>query len=242
MIAMVRVICFAFILCLVSLPAKAATFDKENFTITLPDTWVEVPPEVLSAYMEELKQQAPTAAVPVYDYAFQPDNKGWLTYPYVLVQISRSGKVPPEELQSINKIDMNSAEIKRQTQGYGSLLDNVTLGQLSYDDATHTAWLKSDIDVAGMGKILGLSGMHLTNNGTVSVHAYAKADEFEDRLPEFTKLISSVTIPEIHQYNNTSIDWKRVGKQILLGGMAGALVAAFAQLWLRVRRPKIPKQ
>lgn len=240
MIAIVRVIYFAFIVCLVTLPAKAAVFDKEAFTITLPDTWVEVPPEVLSAYMEELKRQAPTATVPVYDYAFQPDNKGWLTYPYVLVQISRSGKIPQEELQSINKIDMNSDAIKSQADGYGGLLDNVTLGQLSYDTKTNTAWLKSDVDVAGTGKVLGISGMHLTNKGTIAVHAYAKAAEFDDRLPEFTKLISSVTIAEIHQYDNTAIDWNRVGKQILLACMAGALVAAFAQLWVRIRKPKIP--
>ena len=51
----------------VSHALSAVGVQKPEFTLSLPDGWVEIPQEVLTG----LNQQAPNAKIPKYDYGFQ---------------------------------------------------------------------------------------------------------------------------------------------------------------------------
>ncbi len=53
-------------------PAYAeTTVSNLAFSLSLPDDWMEIPQEVLTAAHKELQKQAPNAEIPKYDYGLQ---------------------------------------------------------------------------------------------------------------------------------------------------------------------------
>jgi hypothetical protein len=57
---------------LTALCASAETFQKDDqFAITLPDEWVEIPKDILHAYTENIAKLAPNVPKQAYDYGYQ---------------------------------------------------------------------------------------------------------------------------------------------------------------------------
>jgi len=223
----------------------AVTIQKPAFTLSLPDGWVEIPQDVLSAMRANLKRQAPSAKVPKYDYGFQLEtSKNWMEYPYVLVQVSDTGRIPEHQLKSMPKIDLNET-VKNQTAGLQSIMSNATLGKMQYDEAAHVVWIIVQIDVANAGKIQGLSGLIPTEKGIVQVHAYSTESNFQAYLPIFRQIITSTTVPPDLTYKPrwtdsipllSSIDWDQVAGKAIVGGVIGGLIALFVGLRRKKKR------
>lgn len=227
-------------------PAFAAiVIQKPAFTLSLPDGWVEMPQDVLSAMHEALSQQAPNAKIPKYDYGFQLEAaQNWLEYPYILVQVSASGRVPEHELKVMPKIDLNE-EIKKQGAGLQSIMTNTTLGQMQYDEAAHVVWITMKTDVANVGKIQGISGLIPTETGIVQVHAYATESDFPTYLPIFRQIITSTTISPDLTYKPrwtdsskflTAINWGQVAGNAVIGAGIGGVIALFIGIGRKKKR------
>jgi hypothetical protein len=221
---------------------RSEVVQKPDFSLALPEGWVEIPQEVLKQTYEAMKQQAPDAGFPRYDYGFQLESaEKWMAYPYVLVQISNTARISEHELQSLQKVDMNK-EIRSYAQAAKTLMSNMQVGQPSYDAALHVIWMTSQSDVVGIGKVQGLSGMIPTEKGMVMVHGYALDANFPTYAPMYRNLIASTKVsPELaykpRWTDNVPVigrfDTSRLFRSAVIGGIIGLLIALIA---MRKRR------
>lgn len=223
--------------CTVSHSYAAVAVQKESFTITLPDGWIEIPQDVLTAMYAELKRQAPNAKIPKYDYGFQlGSSQNWMEYPYILVQVNKASRIPEHQLKSLPTIDLNE-KIKDQAANIKSLMSSASLGKMQYDEAAHVVWITMQSDVVNVGRIQGISGLIPTETGFVQVHAYSTESNFQSYLPAFRQIITTTTInPSLvykpHWTDNSpilsGIDWGQVASKAIVGGVIGAIIAVFA--------------
>jgi hypothetical protein len=223
----------------VSLAFATGDFQKPGFTLSLPDGWIEIPQEVLTSVRDELVRQATNAKVPKYDYGFQLETaQNWMEYPYVLVQVSNTGRVPEHQLKSMPKMDLNEM-LKNNAADLKSLMSNVTLGQMQYDETAHVVWVTYRSDVVGIGKVQGISGLIPTEKGYLQVHCYSTESNFQTYLPIFRQIVTSVAISPGLAYKPrwadnspilSGIDWSQVAAKAIGGAIIGGLIALFAAL------------
>ena len=69
----------------IAVSVSGKTFETDDeFSINLPDEWVQIPGSVLQSFSAKMDELSPDTPQQVYDYGYQIDDDGrWLTYPYV---------------------------------------------------------------------------------------------------------------------------------------------------------------
>lgn len=193
-------------MCLAAGLAQAATFTRPEVTLDLPDGWVEVPGEVMQQFYDEMKRQAPAANIPKYNYAFQSTGgPPWLTYPYVLVKVSPTGRPTETELMGLPAIDLND-KFKEKGGDWSNVMKDTTLGKMRYDKAANVVWITSKSDVVNVGPVSGISGIIPTEKGFVELHAYAKTPDFPQHLATFETIIKGARIAPDLQYKPSWVD------------------------------------
>lgn len=233
------IVIFVFTTIFLSVPTPYAgvAFQKDSFTITLPDGWIEIPQDVLAAAYTEVEKQAPNAKIPRYDYGYQLGSaQNWMEYPYILVQVNKASRIPEHQLESMSTIDLND-KLKDHVANMRTLMSNASLGKMQYDKTAHVVWLATLFDVVDAGKIQGISGLVPTENGFVQIHAYSKTSNFESYLPVFRQIILGTTISPSLTYKPrwtdrspilSGIDWGKVAGKGIAGAVVGGLIAIFA--------------
>jgi hypothetical protein len=178
----------------VDLPQSLAC--KEGFTIHLPQDWKPIPKEVLDRYSQAISRMAPQAEQQVYDYGFQrADSPKWFTYPYILVQVKRSGRIPEEQLKSLKRIEKALDDsFSKTTDSLSALASNASLGEPVYDPVSHILWTRIAIDIKNAGTVRGIIGSILTEEGFVQIACYAKDDDFGKYLPVFEDVIKKTEL------------------------------------------------
>jgi hypothetical protein len=214
--------------CLAAASVFAGTVSKPEVTIELPDGWREVPADVLQAFYDEIRRQAPKVEAPKYDYAFQADaGPPWLAYPYVLVKIRPSGRPSEFELENLPRIDLDS-RIKEKGEDWSKLMKDSSLGQMRYDKAANVVWLTSKSTVVNIGDVRGISGIIPTEQGFVELHSYARAEDFDGHLPTFEKIITSAKVAPNLAYQPSwtdklgpfaRFDFKQLGFAVVIGAL-----------------------
>lgn len=183
-----------------ALPACSQTIKKTEFTVTLPDNWIELPKEVISRYNEAVTRLTPSGKAVKFEYGFQPKaNKRWFAYPYIAVRIYDQGRVPESELKNVKTINLNK-EVNKHRRDLPTLIKHFSVSQMLYDPSTQTVWMSGKLYVKGVGDVKGLSVMVLTQYGYVQLAAYARAGDFSGYFPTFRRVLASVVIPEKMRY------------------------------------------
>lgn len=222
--------------------SPAAEIWNPAFSVTLPEGWAEIPQEVLAAMHAELNRQAPKARIPRYDYGFQLDRvKNGLEYPYVLVQVVGSGRLSLRQMESMPRIDMNEY-FSGKAADFDALVTGGSFGRMQYDEAARIVWLTTEVDVARVGKIRGLTGMVPTQQGTLQFHGYSLAPDFPKYAPVFRQITASaVAAPELaYQPRWTDslplpswLDPEEALLMALAGAVGGVLLTTFVRLYRR---------
>ena len=93
--AITIVILIAAMASMVSAVQLDQTFHADHdFTIHLPDGWIEVPKAEIDRKMAAIRSQYPNAPLELFEYAYQLDSSGhWLEYPYIAIQVRHTGKL-----------------------------------------------------------------------------------------------------------------------------------------------------
>lgn len=158
--------------------ALATPVEKPGLSLAIPAGWREMPPDVLQTFYDTARKKAGGAAVPRYDYGFQLEaSEYWLAYPYVLIRVDHSGRIPEPDLKAMPRIDLHGPS-----------------AQMRYDDAAHLVWMTLDADLPDLGKIRGLAGMIPTDDGWIHVNGYARAEDFERYADAFRGMARSVRV------------------------------------------------
>jgi hypothetical protein len=224
------------VVCLAAALTHAETFTKPEVTLEVPDGWVEVPADVLQAFHDEMQRQAPLVQAPKYNYALQSmPGPPWLSYPYVLVKVTPSGRPTEHDLETLPTIDLN-AKVREQGDAWSGLMKASSLGQMRYDKAANIVWLSSKSEVKSIGAVTGISGIIPTEQGFVELHGYAKDADFAQHLPTFQKIITGAKVAPHLQYQPrwtdqlgpaARFDFKWLGFLAAIGALVGISVATY---------------
>jgi hypothetical protein len=200
---------------------------KDGFTLHLPIDWKPIPGDVLNAYTREIARLAPQAEKQIYDYGFQrADTHKWFAYPYILVQVKRSGRIPEDQLRSLTKIgEAMDSSFAKAGESISSFATNGKIGETVLDPATHTLWTRIAIDVKGVGTINGLIGTVLTEAGFIQISCYAKEKEFPGYLPVFEAIVRGTVLSDEMKYRSVTGDSEPASAGIGKGVIAGIAVA-----------------
>ncbi len=245
--------------CLVALAALGpacyadVTVQKPEFSLALPDGWVEIPQDALAAARDKIAQVAPNATIPKYDYGFQLAANKWMQYPYILVQLSDQGRIPERQLQQLPKLDLGAA-LDGKTDALKALLSGVSLGHMQYDDNARLIWLSSQSEMPGIGTIHGLSGLIPTQTGALQLHCYALDASIDTLLPLFRQVVASArpapalayqpspgatapaAAPQTAPPTAMGFDWSMAVRRTALGVFIGGALAWVLRIRSRRKR------
>jgi len=224
---------------------EADTFQTSQFSLTLPDSWVEIPKEVLDAYSEQLAQLAPDNPKQVYDYGYQyHDPEGWFRYPYILVQIKNVGRISSGELGQYKKIrkglDEGVDDVETNLSG---ILSNASIGEPIHDEENQILWTTMSMDVNSVGRINAITALKLTEQGFIQFNAYATEATFNKCADVYRTAFSGLHINASIAYkpqvtdNAPSIGGVNMGK-VAIAGLKGALIGGIIGLfsWIKKKR------
>jgi hypothetical protein len=204
------------------------TFETDDeFSITLPDGWVQIPGSVLQDFSENIDQLSPDSPPEVYDYGYQMENGGkWLAYPYVLVQIRPEGRIPSGELARFQRM-IPEAE--------GIDLSEVRFGESAYDKENQILWSTLSMQPPDGEPVKALIAVKLTELGYIRFTGCAADASFDEYEKLFISAFSSVRMGESIAYKPQFSD----GMPVIGGIMTGKVLIWFIQavliggvLWL----------
>ncbi len=207
----------------------------EGFTLHMPAGWKPIPREVLDRYSREIAKLAPKAEKQAYDYGFQrEDTPKWFAYPYILVQVKRSGRIPEEQLESLQRIEKAMDDsFAKASDSLSSFTSGASIGKPLYDASHHILWTQVAIDVKEIGTVRGVIGAILTGEGFVQIACYARDADFKNYLPLFEAIVKNTELSKDLRYSadNGKVAKKREdGKKGPVSMETMALVFAAAAL------------
>jgi hypothetical protein len=214
---------------------------KDGFTIRLPADWVEIPRQVLDDFSARLRKTVTGMEKQSYDYGYQRGYDGrWFACPYLLVQVTRAGRIPEEELRKYEAVRREAAKAADRAQrGRGTVLSGATAGTPLYDAEYQALWTRLSINSAAQGKIEALCGTRLTEDGAVWITCYDTAADFDRDCGLFEDIIKQVTLERPYQPRLTDavpgpswLGWH----SIITGAAVGAIAGAIAGVVVAIRR------
>jgi len=220
--------------------ASGNELQKNGFSISLPDRWVEMPRDVIDAYEKEMAKLAPNVPAQHYDYGFQlGSSKNWFEYPYVLVQMKNTSRIPENQLEKIEGYPVQES-LDKHKKGLNSIMSDIQAGKMVYDKQTKMIWMRIEFNVANIGPVSGISGMVPTEKGFIQVMGYSLRENYQTYEAIFQSVALSVSPDPKLAYKPklsdslppavTGIDWEKVAGKAIAGAIIGGIIALIAVL------------
>jgi hypothetical protein len=214
----------------------------ENFTLQLPDDWKEIPTEVLDHTFDAVVKMAPGLTNNHYEYGYQLASAGnTLTYPYVLVSVKKTGRIPESQVAKLPTTDQALKKgVGKAADQLKSMLSNVELGKPVYDPHAHALFLNSTMDINGIGPVKCLSAVYLTEQGSITMHCYSRTADYDDYAKTFGEIVKSVQLSDSIRYQSRitdsvpglgGLDLGRIGNNAIIGGIIGGVAGALIVLF-----------
>ena len=182
--------------------AGGATFQTDDqFSITLPEGWVKIPGGVLQQFSNQMDQQYPDVHQQQYNYGFQLDTAShWLTYPYILVQVNRGGKVDQAALDRSENIKSGMEKsIALAKERFSACVSDAAVAAPTCDAENHMVWTTLSMDVAGE-RVKSIVGVKLTEYGFIRMSGYAPTDVFDNYVEGFKQAFANVSLDSSIEY------------------------------------------
>lgn len=139
----------------------AERVQKPELSFDLPAQWVEIPSNVLAEVQKNVMGEIANTSSKInlleWKYAFQsPTSQHWMDYPYILVEVSSSGRVPESSLEKLPKVD--TSDTKREVaDALKNLADNISIGEVKYDAERRIVWSTLAMNVKDVGAVKALT-------------------------------------------------------------------------------------
>jgi len=216
---------------------------KDGFAIRLPRDWVEIPRQVLDDFSARLRKTVTGMEKQSYDYGYQRGYGGrWFACPYLLVQVTRAGRIPEKELRKCQAVRREVAKAADKAQGgRGTALSGATAGTPLYDSENRALWTRLSINSAAQGQIEALCGTRLTEDGAVWITCYDTAADFDRDCGLFEDIIKHVTLERPYQPRPAGagpapswLGWDSIITGAVVGGIAGAIAGVVVAIRRRL--------
>lgn len=202
---------------------------QHDFAITVPDGWRPISPEVIRAVNQtssNLGSAFPSLSVPRYDCGWQEASGPTLTYPYVLVKVDNSGRVPESALRKT--LDLDTSDVKQIQTHYSNFVSSLEVGQFAYDRRAQILWFNGGASLSSGRRFRFLGALVLTDRGSIRVYQYALQDTFADYASTFVEIARSVTLGESLQYHpNRSHFWTKTAARAIAALIISLLCVLF---------------
>jgi len=202
-----------------------------HFSLTIPAGWEEIPRDAIEATLKLLQEQNSSISAlnrQNYDGAFQKTSTTYFTYPYVLFAMDKKGRWPEREIEKFVSSDEweKGAQkgLRTVEKQLPNLIQNLKLGQTTYDKRRNILFIKVESEVFGIGKVIALTSIIPSNYGTVNLHCYSTKDSFENDLPIFTQIIDSFRYDIGYEYNQFT---KNQSSDTASGSLWGVVLTVF---------------
>jgi len=158
---------------------KTYEYDRDQFSITLPAEWVEIPTTEITAFVDDLSKRAPEAPAQDYQYGFQlEESEYWFEYPYILIQIGREGRVNEDYLMGLKKLG-NPNEEDRLNNAMKGVASNFSLEEAVYDPLKHIVWSRINAVLNDGRKVSAILGEVLAENGYILISLGCLSDRVD---------------------------------------------------------------
>lgn len=168
----------------------------QNFSADLPAQWHQLPQAALDEFNGRLAKEHPELRVPPYVAAVQRDNPDqWFTYPYILVQELRTGKLDEVQLNKLKDLGALQQETgKKVGERLESALSSLEVTSPVLDRASKTIWSSGRATVPPFGVVSTSSATLLTSFGAVQCTLYAPEKQFSELVPVFTEFVKNLQL------------------------------------------------
>jgi hypothetical protein len=213
-------------------------FQREGFTISFPDGWVEIPRAAIDSYEKKMAELAPGKTVQHYDSGYQREgSEKWFSYPYVLVQISTQHRIPENRLEQLKQSTVPN--VRNEKERLSAVMSDIKVGQMAYDSRDNIIWMPLEMDIRGFGPVTGLAGIVPTESGFIQAIGYCKKDDYPKYEAAFRSILLSVTPgPELvykPHSPDTMISWTEVAATAAAAALIAVIVGLAVRSWRKKR-------
>lgn len=198
----------------------------DGITIHLPIKWKQIPKSVIEEVYKEFYDQNPRALRQTFDHGFQADSEEWFSYPYILIQVQHTGRIPEFALKKMPNLDDIFKEKAHETADAISAISDISMGKTVYDSTLRILWSSGKAHYESIGYVKMLAGGHLTEDGFVYVYAYSIEADFPRYEKLFEQIISRIKLepgirysPRISDKTPLIIDWNKALEKGIVGGV-----------------------
>lgn len=179
------------------------SFEAGNeITINLPNEWVSIPTQVLSNVNKDKPRNQQ------WDYAYQPsDSENWLTYPYILIRVSNTGKVPASEFDEYKK-PLNQTDNEELNKKAPSMIDNIGITERHFDDSSATYYFTTKMNIENVGSVIFKSALIFTEKGYIETGCYVNGADSQKYLPIFDEILGNIEIGASLKYRESNVNSK----------------------------------
>ncbi len=219
--------------------------DARHFSIELPRGWQAMTKAELAQVNSAIGGRFLGGVH--YDGGLRHSAERVGSFPYVLIQ---SVKGPPsgasfEELEKALAVDF-SAPLKEAQGRFSDVIRDLKVGQPALDRQSKVVIMHTQSTVNGVGATKGLSMGHLGRDNIVFIHCYAKADEFNACLPNFTRINDWFSFDRGYDFKPGKgsvglFAWSGAGRGGLMGGAIGLMVGLVSFFIRMLNKPGTPK-
>jgi hypothetical protein len=220
----VTVVSLVLLICpLSSHHGQAETFrDKDHhFSVDLPPGWTVMSDSELS----RINNFAGSRMLGQISYVqgFRRRGSAPGTFPYALVQFQKGAvNASYEEIESSIARDLPGA-VKKAEGSLSDLAKNISVGNAVLDRSSNRIIIRMKMDLQGIGSAQAMSVGHISSEGIVFIHSYAKDDNFSSYLKSFTEMNDSLEYEKGYTFKPSEGFWSRFGTGGARGGIAGAV-------------------
>lgn len=213
------------LLCAAAARAERYRNPQRHYSLELPEGWQEMAAQEISTINQFAQTLSPVLS---YETGFRPRNSAPGSYPYVLIQLQRAASSYDAIERSLEK-EVQGA-VKQIEGKLSDIAQNMRVGEARLDRTKNRVYMRVGMDVAGVGKVHGLTVGHLGSEVTVWIHANAVASDFEKMLPTFSELNDTFAFDEGYAFKPS--DGTRDG--LLLGTLRDVFGGAFVGVFVGV--------
>lgn len=174
---------------------EAHRYESDHFSVFIPKNWIELPRQELDRLSEALRKLAPSADAQLYKYGFAAGvDPG---EPRVLIQV-KNERWSESAFADMGKLPKAARLIQHGVTAANPSLAELQpeIGEMRWDADRQIVWMRTQAS----NEVEVLSGVHLTDIGSVQVHGSATAESYSKHADTLARIISSVEIDPGFRY------------------------------------------
>lgn len=175
---------------------------KDDFSITLPTNWIEIPQEEIHTFLKEINETSKVKLSISIDYGYQRQLMDeWFQHPYIFLMVNKKGRIAEGDLKNIKKMDSLLNEELTKVRGYipGFILSS-KLEEIVYEPDSYILWNLISLYFEGVGTVKQLSATLLTKEGYLMVNCFSKEKDFVHDVDIFQEFIRNITLKDSLKY------------------------------------------